>query len=583
MTFRLSRVLSLSGPGAVFSGLLVATASASLATMSCEGLTCSELQNCEEGGASSTGGGSGGAETGGRSTSGGAAGSSTGGSSAGAPSGGRSSASGGEGGAVGEGSGGEGVVEAPGIALDVPKLLRVRQGTKVNFEVQVERQGSLKGTITLKLSGLPNGVVSDVVELAEGEEVAEFEVAATSESEQTISEDVTVVAEGPEGLKESAMTRLIVAGAPGSLDESFGNGGVLWEAAEVSYVTVAEDESIWISGKDDGGILRLYRFERNGEASWNIEVDGRGWTDLLAQGDRVFARYTGAAEGEDALLAFDLDGTPSAGFGEEGSVDFGLGYVGIGDRVTAAPDGGFLVANSDGTFRINTDGTPTANFAYFYEHESNEDRPSALAFDPKGRVLGSSRAADSTRYFMTRARADGRLDSSFGAYGVAESLTGLPSETPDQYMEPTRILARPDGSSVLVAASVPRTEPFDIDAELAVLSFGADGSLDEEFGSDGKVVLAPLGRQYDAFRAATGEILVLYAPGLGGYHWLGRYSDRGVLDLSFGEAGVVQLESLLGATESPVDRSDVAEDAGVGRVIAVVPGSERSYIASYWL
>lgn len=562
--------------GTLFYALLAASTCASLATISCESLTCAELLNCEGGSANSTGGslpgpgpGAGG-DAGGPGAAGGEAGSGAGGA-----------ATGGEGGDSRSSGGADSTVPL-GLALTVPRNIRVRQGGKQTLSVQVERKGGLGGELTVSFTGLPEGVVSEPVVLEEGEEEADLEIAAKAGAEQTPGLPVKVIAEGPDGMKEESEVRLVVAGDPGTLEESFGSGGLVRSEGPFSSVTIASDEAIWVAGNDEVGALRLYRFERYGEMSWSVQGRGQSWYDIVSSGDRVIARFSDSpGVGTDVLRAFRLDGSVDKKFGDEGLVSLGEGIPSYGDRVATGSDGSLALANSKSTVLLEANGQPRPNFAYF---DPAEARPTALAFDSKGRILTSWLTSDSAQYFMSRARPDGRLDASFGTTGKAVADLGLSSSSSAQTMRAARIWVRPDDSALLFAISSPNENRVDIIGnELAMLSFKSTGELDEKFGSEGKVVIGSDGALSTGILTEEGDVIVVYSLGYSREGRLAQYNDRGILNENFGEDGQVELLRLVSAEEVFNARVDVAYDPSAGRVIVAFSTLQFGYLASYWL
>lgn len=547
---------------------------AGLLTLSCEELTCADLLTCEGGAGApnESGGSAGNGSTGGR-NSGGSGGS-----------GGRSSAaSGGQGGGPSGGTGGSETAGEPGLALTAPAVVRVRQGEKVRVPIRVERKGGIEGELTVSAIDLPAGIVADPAILLEGEDEVAFDLAAKAAAEQTHGRTLHLRVTGPDGLKDEVRVRLVVAGAPGSLDESFGGGGFLKVSASLSAVTIAPDESIWAAGEEgSGGPLRVYHFEHDGSPNWNVETRARYSRTLSSQGERVFVRVSGLdQENGDYLMAFGLEGLVDGAFGDEGMILLGMNMLSVDIPVQLLPDGGGLAMNAERTVRFGPDGRELSDFKFFYEPATIMDRVTASAIDSKGRVLVSWRTNVSERYFLHRARAEGRLDTSFGQGGMAESWSGVPSEAVGQTMEAERILVRPDDSSILFATSAPNVERTG--NEIALLSFSSKGEFDSDFGVQGKVIVGNSFTPLGAFRATSGDVIVGYIPGYTGEPRLARYSDRGARDEEFGEDGEINLTHIFPTGDSLTRYPDFTYDSATGRVVVVISSSASAYLASYWL
>ncbi len=547
---------------------------AGLLTLSCEELTCVDLLTCEgSAGAPSQSGGSAGKDPAGGRSGGGSGGRSTGGV-------------GGQGGEPSGGTGGSESEEDPGLALTAPALVRVRQGEKVRVPIRVERKGRLEGELSVSAIDLPSGIVADPVTVLEdaGEEVM-FDLAAKAAAEQTHGRTLHFRVTGADGLRDEVEVRLVVAGPSGSLDKSFGGGGFAKVSSILSGVTVATDETIWAAGNQDSGPLRVYHFDHDGTPNWNIETKGRYSSSLGSQGERVFVRFSGLGEENgDYLMAFGLDGAVDETFGDKGTLLLGPGMSNAHLPIHLLSDGSGLAMNTERTVRFGPDGSELSGFKFFYEPPTIMDHVTASAFDSKERVLFSFRTNDSRRYFVQRSRADGRLDTSFGESGLAESLSGVSSAAIAQTMVTQRILVRPDDSAILFATSSPNVERTDIyENEVALLSFSSKGELDEEFGVNGKVIVGNSFTPLSAFRSNTGDIVVGYIPGYTGEPRLARYSDRGELDYEFGKDGYVNLAHIFPTGESLYQYPEFAYDSVTGRVIVVISSSESAYLASYWL
>ena len=121
------------------------------------------------------------------------------------------------------GDGGDDGAEGMFSIAVVPDRLLLRQGESASLEVTVEREAGFDEAIAVQLSGLPAGVAAGAVEIGSGASSSAIEVTAAGDATQgAIEAEVT----GSAGeLSRTAALRLLVAGPPGSLDLSFGEGG----------------------------------------------------------------------------------------------------------------------------------------------------------------------------------------------------------------------------------------------------------------------------------------------------------------------------------------------------------------------
>jgi uncharacterized delta-60 repeat protein len=106
----------------------------------------------------------------------------------------------------------------------------------------------------------------------------------------------------------------------------------------------------------------------------------------------------------------------------------------------------------------------------------------ALALQPDGRIVlaGSSNPGPSTRRLiaLTRCDTDSTLDAGFGDAGVVTTAIG------PTYDGANAVVLQPDGKIVVVGNS---------DGQFAWVRYAPDGTLDADFGRDGKLLTAGAG------------------------------------------------------------------------------------------
>lgn len=207
-----------------------------------------------------------------------------------------------------------------------------------------------------------------------------------------------------------------------------------------------------------------------------------------------------AAGGNSTTQNFSL-----ARFLTDGSLDNGFGTAG---RVTTA-------------FNANND------FAY----------AQAVTIQPDGKIVAGGLANNSSgiaEFAIVRYLPNGSLDSSFGSLGKA--ITNI-SGVGDQL---TALLVEPDGKILAVGSA---------GEDFAVVRYNADGTLDNSFGSSGKVITDFVGFpdsaqavafQPDAKILVAGSTITLdRTGGIRKRFGLVRYNGSGTIDASFGSSGKV--------------------------------------------
>jgi uncharacterized delta-60 repeat protein len=192
-----------------------------------------------------------------------------------------------------------------------------------------------------------------------------------------------------------------------------------------------------------------------------------------------------------------------------------------------------------------------------------------------GNILVSSRYnAGSTGgdLFLTRWTADGELDSTFGAAGVAVyNVSGTFDEGIND------ILIQPDQNILAIGNHWAGSNN-----EWVLARLTTNGTLDASFFGGGISIFSPSAKQYEEARCSAlfpdGRILVGGHAGVGNgdyYYTLGLFNTNGTLDTSFGNSGVVN-----GSAFSP---SGFVKDIYVANdeTIYAVGASADATIASY--
>ena len=169
----------------------------------------------------------------------------------------------------------------------------------------------------------------------------------------------------------------------------------------------------------------------------------------------------------------------------------------------------------------------------------------AVQSDGKIVAAGSSGA---TAFLLARFNADGSLDQAFGNNGSVETTFG------DQTAEARAIAVQADGKIIVVGVS--GAGSYSELNDFALARYNSDGSLDQTFGTGGKVKTHFPGVDNTGSSATSvalqpdGKLVV------GGYHKesdrtphefaLARYNSNGRLDSAFGQAGKVMTRMGLG-------------------------------------
>jgi uncharacterized delta-60 repeat protein len=310
----------------------------------------------------------------------------------------------------------------------------------------------------------------------------------------------------------------------GSLDAGFGTSGtVLTQIGigegshdEITAMVLLADGKLAVAGYAAFGLqeFALARYNSDGSPDTSFNPNGTMFsglpgTVLTAVGNAGIARAMSLVEQPDgklvaagyardgrvakfALVRYDTNGSPDAGFGSGGTV--------------ATPVG-------DGSFATVT----------------------ALALRSDGKLLAAGTAADGgiAKFALARYNPDGSLDTSFGSGGVVLTPVG----TGDAVLD--ALFLDSDGRAIVAGSAKDGARD-----EFALARFLPDGSLDTSFGSSGIVLTAVGSDGASGAGSLAADGTGLLAAGVasdGGVakFALVRYDESGAPDPAFGPAGAV--------------------------------------------
>lgn len=249
-----------------------------------------------------------------------------------------------------------------------------------------------------------------------------------------------------------------------------------------------------------------------------------------------------------AALASPGDLDPSFGTGGVVSTNFST-FQSQSDDVVLLPDGRFVTGgsrwkggdNDMALVRYQADGTVDPSFGASGVATASvgtaSDYAQALTRQSDGKLVaaGWGTVSGTARFALARFLADGALDASFGDQGTVS--TAVQSGGSEVYA----VIQQTDGK--IVAAGRARTNVSNF---VALARYNADGTLDPGFGSGGTVA-QPIGtRGGTAFAVAQqsdGKLVIAGAvtpPATSGTDiFVIRYAADGTLDATFGSGGIV--------------------------------------------
>lgn len=325
-----------------------------------------------------------------------------------------------------------------------------------------------------------------------------------------IQTDQKIVAVGPTGGTGAWDFLILRYNTDGTLDQGFGGSGII---------------KVDLGSANDVA------------AAVGIQGDGQGNEKIIVAGHGQTRFENNALNYDWAILRYNPDGTPDAGFGDGGKVTTNIRYE-----------------------AVMSNGNPL--------NIPSSDLTHALVIRQDGRIMVAGQAEDYHKgettgtyysdFALARYNPDGTLDASFGQKGVVTYDFGSRSVGRD-------VLIQPDGRIVVGGEALEGA-----DNDFALVRFLADGIVDQAFGAGGRVLTDLKGAGYqDAIYGLAlqgdGKIMA------GGYASNGsnndealvRYNADGTLDGSFGNGGKI-LTDLNGYHDSI---SRVAIDAD-GKIVA---------------
>lgn len=245
------------------------------------------------------------------------------------------------------------------------------------------------------------------------------------------------------------------------------------------------------------------------------------------------------------IAKYNIDGSLDTNFGNNGKILKNLGVNDAIETVITQPDGRILVggySQPSGNYlwtlaRYNSDGTQDNSFGTngFITTSFNSNlsliKKVRLQTDEKIVAIGYVNNGSNDDVSVARYNADGSLDNTFGNNGIITTPIGGNND------RGTAGVLQPDGKIVVFG-------DYDAGGHDAVflLRFNSNGTLDNSFGTNGKVV-TQIGN-YDGARdillQSDGKIVIT-----GGTNnpspkmYLARYDSNGTLDATFGIGGKV--------------------------------------------
>ena len=486
-----------------------------------------------------------------------------------------------------------GKVESGGdvtLTLEPPSVFFRRGETAM---VQVTAADAVN-TIAVTAAGLPPGVTADPLAL-DGPAPGMLALHADATATEGLA-SVTLTAD----VGGSTDLRVLVGGPPGTLDESFADGGklvpqlsalslasrgmVFTDAGAVvtGFVQSSPPQAITLRVREDGTLDPGF-----GDAGFVSTGAGAGIAEGIAvtnlpDGHVIVAGISGgsgAADSDFGLYGYTAAGDLDASFGASGvaSLDPGSGFGEL-HSVLVAPDGSLLVAGA----LFPADGSAPTTRALRYSAGGMQDTAynvtepgiavEGAAVQPDGKLVIVG--GQSSSFFVARYGANGARDTGFGSGGVVTTAFG------SAFANANGVVVLP-GGKLLVAGIV----TLSTESHIGVARYNANGSLDVTFGSGGKIEPPMLfGSVSPTGVIASGDKL-LFVGEVANVPAVVRLNADGSPDAAFGTGGVVTVDFGVTGSSNRTQAFGVAVDPD-GRILISAElgpsGSESLGIARLW-
>jgi uncharacterized delta-60 repeat protein len=477
-----------------------------------------------------------------------------------------------------------------GITLTVGeagKTAFVMQSKTATVPMKLERRNGSVGAVLVTVKGLPTGATADPLTIAAGANEGTLTVHAASTTPQgAFSLDLTAVEQVANGASATAKLAAFVRGLPGTLDTTFGTGGIIKEVFTVagSGVTdarVSKTGSILLAGRRVNTLTMLRYSESGvvdatfaGGGNLNLATSQGGLFLDVQEGKTAadsFISATGGFGSTVPLARTTLDGTLVTTFATTGIADVTLGLgVCNGAQTVALPDGkSLLLTVHSGAMRLSVvsrwkaDGTLDGTYGVsgLCQLTANgTGSTSAGAGTMIPRPDGSVQVAMSTadgKGFVKGCTAIGALDTTIGAT-VDHLVLTSPSVTAARAANGGIVFLGPTSWWRMSSALSP----------------------DTTIGTNGDVGISPLQDATSLLTQQDGGVVVGGMGTNAGAFTLVRYQANGLLDPAFGVAGIATIE--VTATNSATLSKLVAQPDGRILVLGTQFETADGFMARIW-
>ncbi len=387
------------------------------------------------------------------------------------------------------------------IGIAAPTAFVVRAGGSMTFEVKLTRPADAVGPTSFEILDVPQGVAAQST--TDAKDVVTVTLDATAEA--ALGDHPLRLRASAGGIGGEVRAPLVVAGAPGTLDTTFGVAGIgakLTDDFGHSLVLDRQGRALVTGGRLAAQKYEstMTRFLPNGSVDTSFGAGGTlkerftggsmsmaHTSVLLDDGSIVVAGAILMANNEPKTCFVKLDaaGKHIPAFGTAGqvcaptSVSMPLHAAVVGPDGSIYAVGYAMTVDKDmSVMKVTKDGAIDATFGIAGRvtfASAGDQEPVGIAIDSAGRIVVGGRDLVDQKACAWRLDASGNIDTTYGG-GLAKGTTGMLG------MEAYGMALGPSDEVYLVGKTT--------GSQMAVVAFDAKGSMLSSFGSSGWITFA---------------------------------------------------------------------------------------------
>ncbi len=292
----------------------------------------------------------------------------------------------------------------------------------------------------------------------------------------------------------------------GNLDNSFDGDGlqttVIGLSSRGKSITLQADNKILVAGysasTDTNNVFALARYNADGSLDTTFSDDGVITTELTIDGMGDFGSkvilqpdgkilLAGTAGQNFALVRYNFDGSLDTSFAVNGILISDVASSNdFAPNVATQSDGKILVATAGSLLRYGLSGDVDTSFSSDGKVATKIDSGNIMAIQSDGKILIAGSGNYPSDFLLTRYNLDGILDDSFAVNGIVATDFGRNPDYSNNYVatDIARSISIQNDGKIIVAGSSQRNSGVDF----AMARYTERGILDLTFGNDGKVV-----------------------------------------------------------------------------------------------